>query len=286
MYSADVYTSDEENNDDYFNEYGSEEDYNDEQDYEHSDDEFLFQHDDLYYNSTHTSQKQSFETMVKYRTQSMKHHMPVHIVDMLNTASFSNFTIQEYHRDTLIAYFLPTGNTKPVLFTWFHIWKDEHTISHCVSYTSITLLHWAILCGSVTIVNHILKQYPTISRTLKDPYGRTGLHIACMLGYLPIVKLLVTDHKKNIHTKTVSYATPLHKAVDNGHMDVFSYLVSKGANVTEMCEILEHPTGIEFPIAFNVDLLGLLEKDPTDLPYVNWEGRKQILQYVMTHPPM
>lgn len=67
----------------------------------------------------------------------------------------------------------------------------------------------------------------------KSPRG-TWLHIACLRGSLPCVKLLVEEYKADINSTLKEYGSisPLCNAARYGFSDVVSYLLDKGATMT------------------------------------------------------
>jgi len=62
---------------------------------------------------------------------------------------------------------------------------------------------------------------------------RTYLHLAAGRGYVEFVQYLCDDLGLDIHIKDYKQNTPLHHAVFNGHLDVLSYLIARGAKVYE-----------------------------------------------------
>ena len=62
-----------------------------------------------------------------------------------------------------------------------------------------------------------------------EPDLKTILHVACGIGKLKFVKLLV-EKGADINSITTEYMTPLHFACKSGSLNVVSYLISKGAD--------------------------------------------------------
>ena len=62
-----------------------------------------------------------------------------------------------------------------------------------------------------------------------EPDSKTILHVACDVGNLKFVKLLV-EKGADINATTAKYMTPLHYACRSGSLEIVSYLISNGAN--------------------------------------------------------
>lgn len=85
----------------------------------------------------------------------------------------------------------------------------------------VTPLMLAILSNKYNVVNLILEKGPDLE--IKDAFGHTAFHLACMMGLLNTVKQLIlygadTEARSN-HNKT-----PFMLAEDNGHNTVLNYL--------------------------------------------------------------
>ncbi|XP_046551542.1 ankyrin-3-like [Haliotis rubra] len=65
-----------------------------------------------------------------------------------------------------------------------------------------------------------------------DDYGNTILHFACKGGHVNMVKYVLLQ--RSVNSRTNAGTTPMMIAVYYGHRDVATYLVSKGANVSEV----------------------------------------------------
>jgi len=64
----------------------------------------------------------------------------------------------------------------------------------------------------------------------KDYNDNTALHVACRIGNIEIIKLLL-DKGTNINAQNFSKTTPLYIAVLNNNFDLVNLLLSKGADV-------------------------------------------------------
>ena len=58
-----------------------------------------------------------------------------------------------------------------------------------------------------------------------DMYGYTPFHIACCLGYLEIVQLLMQDPRVNINTSEKAGMTPFHEACRDGYLEIVQLLI-------------------------------------------------------------
>ena len=115
-----------------------------------------------------------------------------------------------------------------------------------------TPLHLAVLTNQVEIARRLIVGGADIE--IQDCNGDTPLHIACRLGDLQMVKVLLapielkeTQHNEyripvrnipqNLDIRNSNGYTCLHEAVLNGHLDITKVLISKGDNVnTKECK--------------------------------------------------
>lgn len=90
------------------------------------------------------------------------------------------------------------------------------------------------------------------------------IHYHCYNDNLLIVKYLIEDLDVDINIKNGYDNTPLHIVCCHGYMDIFDYLVSKGAKLSELNSCKSTPL-IQSIICGNIDivikLLPLLTKD-------------------------
>lgn len=75
-----------------------------------------------------------------------------------------------------------------------------------------------------------LQQLCCSCESVKDPLGRTALHVAASCGRAEIVKWLLNNKHANINAKdTESGYTPLHRSIFYGKIDVAVNLIKLGS---------------------------------------------------------
>jgi ankyrin repeat protein len=87
-----------------------------------------------------------------------------------------------------------------------------------------TPLHMACLKGYLRIVKLLVKKGACVDASSVD--GFTPLHIACQIGNLPIVEFLVS-HGADIVANTKTYVIPLQIACHHGSYPIVEFLWSK-----------------------------------------------------------
>lgn len=71
-------------------------------------------------------------------------------------------------------------------------------------------MHSSIFSGDINITKLLVDRYAEINAI--DDEGKTPLHLACMLGNLSMVKLLLTKPESNANIQDFKGDTPLHMA--------------------------------------------------------------------------
>ncbi|XP_072018517.1 transient receptor potential cation channel subfamily A member 1-like isoform X2 [Amphiura filiformis] len=95
---------------------------------------------------------------------------------------------------------------------------DEATPLHiaskynCANATEVLLLHGADVTDALT-------------------NGQTALHVCCRRGHLMLIKILVEKGKSDVNSRDKDKTTPLHQAMINGELEIFTYLVENGADI-------------------------------------------------------
>lgn len=125
------------------------------------------------------------------------------------------------------------GNREIVLYLLDH-GVDGKLLGH----VSNTLMHYAVSSGDQALVAELIRRKISVEGRNKENYR--PLHWAVSRGDLAMVKLLVESGKAKINIKTNAVfiiretATPLYRAVRDGHADIVRYLVEHGAAVNEL----------------------------------------------------
>jgi transient receptor potential cation channel subfamily A member 1 len=99
------------------------------------------------------------------------------------------------------------------------------------------VLHAAIEFGSVNSARLCLRYGSKIDEVTKKEY-QTPVHVACVQGSLPILKLMAESQSETfiniINFTDILGMTPLHKAAAFDHIAVARYLVEYGADINAM----------------------------------------------------
>lgn len=96
-----------------------------------------------------------------------------------------------------------------------------------------TALWWAAWCttGNQTKIAELLLANDRVDVNPADFSGQTPLHIACMVGNVEVVKLLVVEANLDINRKCFDNhyggTTPLHAAVYRGHREIVELLLAQ-----------------------------------------------------------
>ncbi len=89
-----------------------------------------------------------------------------------------------------------------------------------------TLLHLAVFGEDPRQIRHLLTL--SLSPNAQDDFGFTPLHNACLIGNLPIARILI-QYGAQIQTNVMD-VTPLHWAVVGGNRKIVQLLLAHGAN--------------------------------------------------------
>ncbi|XP_046543615.1 serine/threonine-protein phosphatase 6 regulatory ankyrin repeat subunit B-like [Haliotis rubra] len=108
-------------------------------------------------------------------------------------------------------------------------------------YGSTPLLQ-AVYCGHRDLLKFLVTKGANLSHV--DDDGGNILHWACRGGHVGVVKEILTQYNIDVNSRENHGETSLMKAASKGHLGVFLFLVSKGANVSNVDEkgdnILHH----------------------------------------------
>lgn len=100
--------------------------------------------------------------------------------------------------------------------------------------SKLNLVQTAVVNGNADILEYLL-DFGGVNLEVVDGVGNTLLHLAALLGYLDIVKLIVEKAGFDaIDRKNSDEGTPFNFACGKGHLDVAQYLLEKGADINEI----------------------------------------------------
>ena len=126
----------------------------------------------------------TLESLIKrrnHRLHKMLSTKAVSFLSMLETVQQD--TIVEVSIVDLMLWFMDDRNRLRT-FPWRCIYGQDNGNIRCEFHAGFTILHVASLYGHTRVVETLLNN--NISSRIKDPYGRTPLHIGAMMGHLPI----------------------------------------------------------------------------------------------------
>ena len=92
-------------------------------------------------------------------------------------------------------------------------------------------LHYAAFCGLLTIVKVLAIEHPQYMHSRDFGDKSTPLHLALQRGHMEIARLLV-EHGSHATAQDNQGWTPLHWAAKEGSIDLACLLIEHGANVT------------------------------------------------------
>ncbi|KAJ6177984.1 Mg2+ transporter protein CorA-like/Zinc transport protein ZntB [Penicillium mononematosum] len=84
--------------------------------------------------------------------------------------------------------------------------------------------------GHVSVLDILLSRIPETK--FEDDYGSQALHYAAGYGHLVVVKRLLKDHFRLLNSQGIRGETAVSLAMRNGNLDVFLYLLDKGADIS------------------------------------------------------
>jgi hypothetical protein len=106
-------------------------------------------------------------------------------------------------------------------------------------------------------------------------YGETQLHHCAENGLATSVKRLLSIRNINVNVKDVNGMTPLHWAVETGHIEIIRLLLQNGADVKAKSNYGDTP--LHWAAIFgNVDILHLLVENGADLEAQSSYGERAL----------
>jgi len=121
---------------------------------------------------------------------------------------------------------------KPYFKAWIRLFNVDkqppESTTHPMPPDAVPL-YYAALCGFRDITEHLVREHP------KDVNARGGnhvtpLHAALDKGHLDVA-LLLLQNGANAWSRGIEGQTPLHIASDRGYVDIVNWLIDKGADL-------------------------------------------------------
>ena len=92
-----------------------------------------------------------------------------------------------------------------------------------------TALHHSARNGIYDLINYFVSMGADIN--LKTKAGLNCLHMAALLGHLNLSKVLVDNHKFDLHIADDEGCTALHHSIRSGSYELVTYFAEKGADI-------------------------------------------------------
>jgi ankyrin repeat protein len=92
-----------------------------------------------------------------------------------------------------------------------------------------TALHYASLCGLLTIVKFLVAEHSQWVNARDPSRGLTSLHLASREGHMEIARFLV-ESGADARAQDSNWTTPLHLASGRGHLEVARFLIERDAD--------------------------------------------------------
>jgi len=94
-----------------------------------------------------------------------------------------------------------------------------------------SMLHFAVKQKKYQIVELLLDL--GIDRTIMcNIEGQTALHLACINGFIPIIRLMISKGREDLELLDRYGKTPLNYTSEHGHKTVAKFLIENGASTT------------------------------------------------------
>ena len=123
---------------------------------------------------------------------------------------------------------------KPHLAIWVWIHNPESPLmaffrNNTLSPMAGTALHYAALCGFLTIVKFLVVGHSQEVYARGFSHGLTSLHLASREGHVEVARFLV-GCGADARAQDNNWSTPLHLASEKGHLEVVRFLIERGAD--------------------------------------------------------
>lgn len=103
--------------------------------------------------------------------------------------------------------------------------------------SGLSLLHLAVQEKNYTIVEALLER--RIDRTLLSARdNRAAMHVACMHGFISIVRLMVSKGLEDVNLIDAHGKLPLDYAIHFGHKPISKFLIENGASYEHLSQTL------------------------------------------------
>lgn len=149
--------------------------------------------------------------------------------------------------------------------TDFLYYQAENTNDIFIDIKNMTPLHWAALCGNISLAQHEIENSALLDA--KTITRETPLHFAALAGSTEMVKLLIQNGAQ-INAQNEKHMTPLSFAIEQFNFEVIQYLMKHGADINQTY----HSTG-------RLSLSHLISVTTTQ----NKEIAFKIIQFIITH---
>jgi ankyrin repeat protein len=81
--------------------------------------------------------------------------------------------------------------------------------------------------GNETAVDTLIQNEDISIHEVRDKYGRSGLHVACIYGHLDLLTSLIEDYAVDVNLLDIDGANILHLASLYGHLEIVQFLIEE-----------------------------------------------------------
>jgi ankyrin repeat protein len=124
------------------------------------------------------------------------------------------------------------GKPHLAIWVWIHDPEDPRWLfprEETPSPMKGTPLHYATLCGFLTIVKFLVVEHTQEVHARGFSRGLTSLHLASREGHMEVARFLV-ECGADARAQDNHWSTPLHLASERGHLEVARFLIERGAD--------------------------------------------------------